>query len=320
MYTPKVSIIIPVYNGANYLSEAIDSALAQTYKNIEILVVNDGSGDDGATEKVALSYGDKIRYFKKENGGVSSALNLGIQNMEGEYFSWLSHDDLYLPEKIEEQIKDVNNLISNGKDYKHIMCYCCGGHIDASGMPINKSNPHKFRQGCYNGKDALFMLFKGATIGGCGMLIPKQMFKDIGLFDERMRFMQDVFMWEKAFLGGYDFYVNDRPMSITRIHGQQTSSTGRNFGMHDREIVGEYLIENLNDLRNSKGKLVAKQYLLLCARNNSTNISDKLYLKLKNLGYMSNIDKLHYMCVHGYGLLRRVIVSMYYALRFNVKR
>ena len=68
-----VSIVIPVYNGANYLSEAIDSALAQTYKNIEIIVVNDGSKDDGATEKVALSYGDKIRYFHKENGGVSSA-------------------------------------------------------------------------------------------------------------------------------------------------------------------------------------------------------------------------------------------------------
>ena len=75
---PKVSIVIPVYNGANYLGEAIDSALEQTYENIEIIVVNDGSTDDGATREIALSYGDRIRYFEKENGGVSSALNLGI--------------------------------------------------------------------------------------------------------------------------------------------------------------------------------------------------------------------------------------------------
>ena len=83
-YSPKVSIVIPVYNGANYLSEAIDSALAQTYSNIEILVVNDGSNDEGATERIAKSYGEKIRYFAKENGGVSSALNLGIREMHGE--------------------------------------------------------------------------------------------------------------------------------------------------------------------------------------------------------------------------------------------
>ena len=78
MLKPLISIVIPVYNGSNFLREAIDSALAQTYKNIEIIVVNDGSADDGETERIALSYGDKIRYFKKENGGVSSALNYGI--------------------------------------------------------------------------------------------------------------------------------------------------------------------------------------------------------------------------------------------------
>ena len=102
---PLVSIIIPVYNGGNYLSEAIDSALNQTYENIEIIVVNDGSQDDLKTEQIALSYGERITYVSKENGGSSSALNVGIRTMKGEYFSWLSHDDLYLPEKIEKQVE-----------------------------------------------------------------------------------------------------------------------------------------------------------------------------------------------------------------------
>ncbi len=81
---PLVSIVIPVYNGENFLKEAIDSALAQTYEPIEVIIVNDGSKDK--TEEVALSYGDKVRYFVKENGGVSTALNLGIANMRGSIF------------------------------------------------------------------------------------------------------------------------------------------------------------------------------------------------------------------------------------------
>ena len=85
---PLVSIVIPVYNGSNFLRDAIDSALAQTYPRVEVIVVNDGSTDGGATEAIAKSYGSRIRYFAKENGHVASALNYGIARMEGEYFSW----------------------------------------------------------------------------------------------------------------------------------------------------------------------------------------------------------------------------------------
>ena len=80
-FHPKISIVIPVYNGADFVAEAIDSALNQTYDNVEIIVVNDGSKDN--TEEVVKRYGDKVRYFAKPNGGVSSALNLGIAEMTG---------------------------------------------------------------------------------------------------------------------------------------------------------------------------------------------------------------------------------------------
>ena len=103
-FNPLVSIIIPVYNGSNYLEESINSALGQTYNEIEVLVINDGSNDNDLTHNIAVSYQKKIRYFRKQNGGVASALNFGISKMEGDYFSWLSHDDIYKPEKIEKQI------------------------------------------------------------------------------------------------------------------------------------------------------------------------------------------------------------------------
>ena len=104
---PLVSVIIPVYNGANYLREAIESVIKQSYKQIEIIVVNDGSTDKGETERIALLFGDKIRYYKKENGGVATALNLGIKKMQGEYFMWLSHDDIFYPDKIRYQVEMV---------------------------------------------------------------------------------------------------------------------------------------------------------------------------------------------------------------------
>src|SRR5262245_7173783 len=104
---PLVSIVIPVYNGSPYLREAINSALAQTYPNLEVIVVNDGSTDDGETARIACSYGKRIRYFAQDNGGVASALNRGLEKMQGEFFSWLSHDDMYTPDKIEKQVAAV---------------------------------------------------------------------------------------------------------------------------------------------------------------------------------------------------------------------
>ena len=96
---PIVSVVIPVYNGSNYLKNAIDSALAQTYENVEVIVVNDGSDDDGKTASIIKNYGNKIKSIEKENGGVASALNSGIREMNGDYFIWLSHDDELYPEK-----------------------------------------------------------------------------------------------------------------------------------------------------------------------------------------------------------------------------
>lgn len=101
MTKPIYFIVILVYNSANYLREAIERALAQISPYLEVIVVNNGSTDDGKIETIAKSYGGYIRYFFKENSGVSSALNLGIRQMTGEWLAWFSQDDLFAPIRAE---------------------------------------------------------------------------------------------------------------------------------------------------------------------------------------------------------------------------
>lgn len=189
-FNPLVSIIIPVYNGSNYMKEAIDSALAQTYKNIEVIVVNDGSTDN--TEEIARSYGDKIRYFVKENGGVSSALNLAIHEMRGEYFSWLSHDDVYYNNKISEQINYLKRC-----DNKIPVLYGNVEFIDNNSKVISKTC-HEKSHSESNLNHHLYPVLKG-LVNGCSLLVDKKCFDVVGMFDEKLKTSNDYDMWFRIF-------------------------------------------------------------------------------------------------------------------------
>lgn len=220
---PLVSIIIPVYNGSNYLHEAIDSALAQTYRNVEVLVVNDGSNDGGLTRNIALSYGEKIRYFEKINGGVSSALNYGIRNMRGDYFSWLSHDDVYLPKKIEKQI----DLLKKADDPKCI-AKCALQLMDENGQLLYTKKRYKNQQFAkkISWEEALKWHIEGGSFGGCNLLIPKKAFEECGLFDESLRYVQDFIMWMRFFWAKYSLIVSDEILVHNRVHKNQLTQTG----------------------------------------------------------------------------------------------
>jgi len=100
---PEVSVVIPTYNYARYIREAIDSVLAQTYRDSEIIVIDDRSTDD--TKGVVSQYGPEIEYIRQENQGLSAARNTGIRNSKGEYIAILDSDDIWLPSKLEKQIK-----------------------------------------------------------------------------------------------------------------------------------------------------------------------------------------------------------------------
>jgi glycosyltransferase involved in cell wall biosynthesis len=180
--SPKISVIIPVFNGQNYLREAIDSVLSQTYKNYEIIVVDDGSTDE--TWKIIQSYGSSLLGIQKENGGVASALNCGIQHASGKYIAWLSHDDLFLPNKLERQIIFLNQF----PQFK--ACYTDYYSIDENGRIIIE-----IETPWYPRDQALRALFGRAYINGSTMLIERTCFDRVGWFSEKLRYTQDTEMW-----------------------------------------------------------------------------------------------------------------------------
>ena len=257
---PLVSIVIPVYNGSNYLAEAIDSALEQTYSNVEILVINDGSNDFGETRKIASSYGNKIRYFEKVNGGVSTALNLGIQEMKGEYFSWLSHDDKYFPEKIENQI---NFLIENKT--KNVLLYSDIEYIDKDSKFISFNKfphfpPEEFRPA--------FII--NGLVHGCTLLIPKICFEDCGVFNTSLRTTQDYELWFR-FSTKFDFIHLPDVLVYSRIHDNQDTIRLNDIVFDERDNLHNNFILNIREeeIKSFSNNNIAKYYIEFAKKMNA---------------------------------------------------
>ena len=125
LISPRVSVIIPTYNRAHLIGRAIQSVLAQTYQDFEVIVVDDGSTDN--TEEVVLNFGsEKMRYIRHgTNRGVAAARNTGIRNARGEYIAFQDSDDEWYPNRLEsiseimEDRKDIDFIFSYGKFLKN---------------------------------------------------------------------------------------------------------------------------------------------------------------------------------------------------------
>lgn len=209
---PRVSIVIPVFNGGNYLGDAIDSALSQTYKDCEVIVVNDGSRDGGQTKRIAQSFGPHITYKEKANGGVSSALNFGIRHMTGDIFTWLSHDDVFETHKTALQ---VDAYRSAGR--RNLCLFSDFTWIDSFGSFIGKQ---EYGDTLMRNKPA--SAFFECMINGCTTFIPRCVFDEVGLFDEKALYTQDYWMWRNI---ERRFGFVHLPYCLTRVrkHAEQDS-------------------------------------------------------------------------------------------------
>jgi glycosyltransferase involved in cell wall biosynthesis len=225
-FHPKVSIIIPVYNGENYLREAIDSALMQTYDNFEVIVVNDGSTD--RTEEIAVEYGAKIKYFKKDNGGQSSALNFGVGKMSGDYFSWLSHDDVYYSNKLEEQIASLRQISNPTEAFIYSNYEIIDQHSQHIAFVENKKIPSS---------EFVWRMLVNVPVNGCTVLIHKTLLDKVGGFNIMKPHTSDVELFLKLGLFVNPFHL---PFILikSRSHSKQATFRNRKQHLYESNLYG----------------------------------------------------------------------------------
>ncbi len=181
MGIPLVSVIIPAYNSGNYIKETLNSVYNQTWKNLEVIVVDDGSTDH--TLEVIKKFGSKIRLFNQENSGAPAARNKGFYVSNGEFIQYLDADDLLSPQKIEEQVKvllEHNECIANGRWGRFY-----------TNLPQDESikwGPHESLQ---KDLDPVTWLCQNHMSTSHAWLTPKELISSAGPWDESLLINQD---------------------------------------------------------------------------------------------------------------------------------
>lgn len=183
-----ISVIIPAYNTARYISEALDSVFVQTFKDYEVVVINDGSPDTEELERVLEPYLDRITYLKQENRGPSAARNLGIRQARGEFLAFLDSDDVWMPEYLAEQIRHFRDDPSLDMIYSDAWFF---GNTPSAGKTYMQLYPPKSRD----------VTFENMVAEKCPMvfthcvLVRRAAVAEVGLFDEELSHSEDLHLW-----------------------------------------------------------------------------------------------------------------------------
>lgn len=223
MKTGLVTVVIPNYNYAGYVGEAIESALNQTYPNVEVIVVDDGSRD--GSRSIIESFGDRTRSIFQQNAGVSAARNTGAAAGHGEFLAFLDADDVWMPQKLEKQVAAFRERPEIG------LVHVAVEEIDGEGKKVGG----RFVGGDGNEvwKDLLLFTGKGVLGGGSGAMIARRVFEEIGGFDERLSTSAD---WDLYYRISRRFEVGfvSETLLRYRVH---SSNMHANIGVMERDML-----------------------------------------------------------------------------------
>lgn len=205
---PTVSVIIPTFNTALYLCSAIESVLSQTYKDYELIIIDDGSTDD--TAHIVRPYqSDKVRYYFQVNRGVNSARNTGIQNANGQLIALLDADDTWHPSKLERQVQYMMN------NPQIVLSSCALTLVDENNRCIKIVHPETYDK---SDKVVHELYIRNIIYGGSScVIIRKDCLNTVGCFDEVLHGAEDQDMWLRI-AQRYPVASIDEPLANIRIH------------------------------------------------------------------------------------------------------
>ncbi|MGA2916035.1 MAG: glycosyltransferase [Sedimentisphaerales bacterium] len=205
---PNISVCIPTYNREHLLKETLESVFAQTYKDFEVVIVDDGSTD--GTKEMLEKNGFNVRYYWQENQGDATTRNKLIKLANGKYISFLDSDDLLYPDSLEQMAAAMPN---NAED---VVVYGPYVAIDEKGDIL-----HRRRKRLYNGRITK-RLFEDILIHSCGSLFPKKILVEAGGFNPALNVCSDYDLWLRLSLK-YDFISLRRPVFKRRRHSGNIS-------------------------------------------------------------------------------------------------
>lgn len=233
---PLVSVIMPAYNAENFLSDSINSVLAQTFRNWELIITDDGSIDN--TKAVIESFCTKdvrIKYLYQENGGQGKARNLGLSTSKGKYIAFLDADDFWLPEKLEVQIKQLEE---NKVDLVFSDCWVFNNTISDSTHTLDAA------KGIFQGDTALVFFLEKNGIPTLTVLIKADVLNTIKGFSEKRSIQnaEDYHLWLRLLINGYIFYGSELILAGYREHLHSATHT-------DKFAISK-VVEALMDLKD----------------------------------------------------------------------
>jgi len=233
---PAVSIVIPSYNHARYLAQTIESALSQSFRDFELLIIDDASQDN--SREIIQQYAkrdERIKcWFHEHNEGIASTFNEGLHRAQGKFYASLGSDDIWLPQKLETQVA----LLNENED---LVVWSEGQIIDAAGKPtgelftLRHSATNKQKSG-----NIFEELLQGNFIFGSSLIVKRENALRIK-FNESLKYLND-FLFEVELAEKYPFYFVSIPLAQYRIHGDNITLKDTEGWLRDSLFIRELFL------------------------------------------------------------------------------